>query len=92
VVEAIDDELLRSVRDRSGQLVEGLTPFGRVRGLGLLLAVELDRPAGPVVAAALEHGLVIGSAGENVLRFTPPLTLSSEEAEHGLELLTEVLS
>jgi predicted acetylornithine/succinylornithine family transaminase len=92
VVEAIDDQLLGSVRDRSGQLVEGLTPFGRVRGLGLLLAVELDRPAGPVVAAALEHGLVIGSAGENVLRFTPPLTLSSEEAEHGLELLTEVLS
>ncbi len=35
---------------------------------------------------------MIGSAGENVLRLTPPLTLSSEEAEHGLELLTEVLS
>jgi predicted acetylornithine/succinylornithine family transaminase len=92
VVEAIGDELLSSVRDRSGQLVEGLTQFGRARGLGLLLAVELDQPAGPVVAAALEHGLVIGSAGENVLRFTPPLTLSSEEAEHGLELLTEVFS
>jgi acetylornithine aminotransferase len=92
VVEAIDDELLSSVGERSQQLVEGLAPFGQVRGLGLLLAVELDRPAGPVVAAALEHGLVIGSAGENVLRLTPPLTLSREEAEHGLELLTEVLS
>ena len=33
--------------------------------LGLLLAVELDRPAAPVVDAALEHGLVVGTAGEN---------------------------
>ena len=63
-----------------------------MRGLGLLLAVELDRPAAPVVDAALEHGLVIGSAGENTLRLTPPLTLTADETELGLELLTEVLT
>ena len=62
-----------------------------VRGLGLLLAVELDRPAAPVVEAALEHGLVIGSAGERTLRLTPPLTLTAEEAEHGIQLLKGVL-
>jgi 4-aminobutyrate aminotransferase-like enzyme len=70
----------------------GLAAFGEVRGLGLLLAVELDQPAAPVVAAALEHGLVIGSAGEQTLRLTPPLTLSMEEARHGIELLEEVLA
>ena len=63
-----------------------------MRGLGLLLAVELDRPAGPVVAAALEHGLVIGSAGESTLRLTPPLTLTEDEATLGLALLAEVLA
>jgi acetylornithine/succinyldiaminopimelate/putrescine aminotransferase len=91
VVDTVDDELLAGVRRVSEILRGGLAAFGDVRGLGLLLAVELDRPAGPVVAAALERGLVIGSAGENVLRLTPPLTLTAGEAEHGLSLLAEVL-
>ena len=80
------------MREVSAQLREGLAAFGSVRGLGLLLAVELDRPAAPVVTAALEHGLVLGSAGENTLRLTPPLTLSADEAELGLQLLKEVLT
>ena len=92
VVDTIDDALLAHVREISAQLRAGLAAFGSVRGLGLLLAVELDRPAAPVVAAALEHGLVLGSAGENTLRLTPPLTLSADEAELGLQLLKEVLT
>jgi acetylornithine/succinyldiaminopimelate/putrescine aminotransferase len=63
-----------------------------VRGRGLLLGAELDRPAGPVVAAALEAGLLVGSAGETVLRLTPPLTIGSDEVETGLALLEEVLT
>jgi acetylornithine/N-succinyldiaminopimelate aminotransferase len=92
VVETVDETLLEQVRERSAQLAAGLHPFGEVRGLGLLLAVELDRPAGPVVEAALEHGLVIGSAGERTLRLTPALTLTAEEAEHGIQLLKGVLA
>ena len=79
------------MRERSDQLSAGLAPFGAVRGLGLLLAVELDRPAAPVVEAALEHGLVIGSAGEQTLRLTPPLTITADEVALGLQLLGEVL-
>ena len=83
VVDTIDDALLAHVGEISAQVRTGLGAFGSVRGLGLLLAVELDRPAAPVVAAALEHGLVLGSAGENTLRLTPPLTLTAEEADLG---------
>jgi acetylornithine/succinyldiaminopimelate/putrescine aminotransferase len=92
VVDTIDDDLLADVRELSVLLANGLARFGDVRGLGLLLAVELDRPAWPVVEAALEHGLVIGSAGERTLRLTPPLTLTAEEATVGLHLLGEVLA
>jgi predicted acetylornithine/succinylornithine family transaminase len=92
VVDAIDDELLTHVAAVSARLVEGLAPLGEVRGLGLLLAVELDRAAGPVVEEALAHGLVVGTAGERTLRLTPPLTLTLPEAELGIRLLTEVLS
>ena len=87
VVDTIDDELLAHVHDVSRHLRDGLAAFGEVRGLGLLLAVELDRPAAPVVEAALANGLVIGSAGENVLRLTPPLTLTHDEAALALTLL-----
>jgi acetylornithine/N-succinyldiaminopimelate aminotransferase len=92
VVDAIDDELLAHVRAVSAQLAGGLAAFGEVRGLGLLLAVELDRDVAPVVEAALEHGLVIGSAGERTLRLTPPLTLTADEAALFIEILREVLA
>ena len=92
VVDTIDEALLAHVREISAQLSAGLSSFGEVRGLGLLLAVELDRPAAPVVEAALELGLVIGSAGEQTLRLTPPLTLTADEAAHGLEMLKGALA
>jgi acetylornithine aminotransferase len=92
VVDTIDDTLLAQVRSTSDFLTTELAQFGEVRGLGLLLAVELDRPAGPVVEAALDHGLVIGSAGERTLRLTPPLTLSAQDGALGIELLGEVLA
>jgi acetylornithine/succinyldiaminopimelate/putrescine aminotransferase len=88
VVDAIDDELLAHVRALSERFA---TSLPNVRGLGLLLAVELDRPAAPVAAAALAHGLVVGTAGDTTLRLTPPLTLSESDADLGIHLLTEVL-
>ena len=92
VVETIDEPLLAQVRSTSDFFVGALAQFGEVRGLGLLLAVELDRPAAPVVEAALQHGLVIGSAGERTLRLTPPLTLSADEAVLAVDLLADVLT
>jgi 4-aminobutyrate aminotransferase-like enzyme len=76
----------------STHLRDGLAELGEVRGLGLLLAVELDRPVAPVVEAALAHGLVIGSAGKRTLRLTPPLTLSLDEASLALTLLEGALA
>jgi acetylornithine/succinyldiaminopimelate/putrescine aminotransferase len=88
VCDAITDDLLAAVRRHSAVIAERLPG---VRGLGLLLAVELDRPAGELVAACLERGLLVGTAGETALRLTPPLTLTTEELEHGLGILQEVL-
>ena len=92
VVDAIDDALLAHVRQVSSQLFSGLDPLGSVRGLGLLIGIELDRPAGPVVEAALANGLVVGTAGERTLRLAPPLTISTDDAALAVELLTEVIA
>jgi acetylornithine/succinyldiaminopimelate/putrescine aminotransferase len=70
----------------------GLAVLGVVGGLGLLRGVELPRPAAPIVEAALANGLVIGSAGEHILRLTPPLTLSLDEAALALVLLEGALA
>ena len=91
VVDALDDELLTHVGEMSERLAAGLEPLGAVRGRGLLLGVELDRPVGPVVEAALQNGLVVGSAGERTLRLAPPLTISADEADLAVRLLAEVL-
>ncbi|HEY2328148.1 MAG TPA: acetylornithine/succinylornithine family transaminase [Gaiellaceae bacterium] len=92
VVDTIDDALLAHVKSVSKLLAQGLSHFGEVRGAGLLLAVELNRPAQEIVEAALENGLVIGSAGPNTLRLTPPLTLTEDEAGLAVHLLSEVLA
>ncbi len=89
VVDAIDDDLLAHVREIGSRFEEA---FEHVRGAGLLLALELGHPAGPVAHAALEHGLLVGTAGETALRLTPPLTISVEEADLGIDLLREVLA
>ena len=89
VVDAVDDELLAQVRATSEKLASALP---NVRGLGLLLAVEVDGPTGPFVDAALERGLVIGTAGPTTLRLTPPLTISADETEQAIAILLEVLA
>ena len=95
VLDAIDDELLASVRASSAALVAGLAALSgvlEVRGKGLLLGAELDRPAAGVVAAAREAGLLVLSAGENVLRLTPPLTIGEPEIAAALAALGEALA
>ncbi len=62
-----------------------------VRGLGLMLAVELDRPAAALVAQALERGLLINVTAGSVVRLLPPLVLSDTEAERLVELLSALL-
>ena len=95
VVETVDDALLGEVVRRGEELknrLERLPGAVEVRGLGLLLGLEIDRVARDVIAACAEKGVLVGSAGERVLRLTPPLTINDEELDHGLTVLEEVLA
>jgi len=95
VLDVIDDDFLAGVRAAGEQLAGGLRSLPgveEVRGAGLLLGCELDRPAAGVVSACLDAGLVVGSAGERVLRLTPPLVVTPGEVERALGILREVLA
>jgi acetylornithine/N-succinyldiaminopimelate aminotransferase len=88
VVETIDEELLANVRERGAQLAEALP----VRGAGLLLGIETEQPAANAVAACLDAGLLVTSAGPTTLRLTPPLTVSRDEVAQAISILQEVLA
>ncbi|MEA1923968.1 MAG: hypothetical protein U9N63_15120, partial [Pseudomonadota bacterium] len=53
---------------------------------------DLKVPVGEVVSACLEQRLLVGSAGDNTLRLTPPLIIEEAEIENLLRILTEVFS
>ncbi len=63
-----------------------------VRGQGLILGMELDRPARPIVEACLEDGLLINVTADRVLRFVPPLIISRDEIDEACTILERVLT
>lgn len=80
-------------------LMDGLRELGRtsaavrtVRGRGLLIGVELDRPAGPVVDACREAGLLALTAGERVLRLAPPLIVDQRDCDRALAIIARALA
>jgi acetylornithine/succinyldiaminopimelate/putrescine aminotransferase len=94
VVEAIDDELLANVVARGDQLASGLAGVAgvrEVRGRGLLLAGVLDGDAAAVVDACRERGLLVLTAGSDVLRLLPPLVITEAEADEALSIIGAVL-
>lgn len=64
-----------------------------VRGLGLMVAADLDKPiARDLVLKALEAGLIINATSENTLRFVPPLILTIELVDRATEVLLRILN
>ena len=62
-----------------------------VRGLGLMIGVELDRPGAPVLEACVQKGFLINCAQEKVLRFVPPLVVTEKEIDQLIEALDAAL-
>jgi len=63
-----------------------------VRGTGLLLGLEFSVPVAGLIAAAREQGLLVISAGENVLRLCPPLIINRQEIDSAVEILSHCLN
>lgn len=68
--------MLRGFKD-SLQAVQGIRD---IRGKGLMIGIELDRPCGELVAQALQAGLLINVTANSVVRLLPPLIITDEEA------------
>ena len=84
---AMGDYLLQQLQ----QLREHYPFVKQVRGLGLIIGMELDIEGGDIVKTALDRGLLINCTVGKVLRFLPPLTVSKEEIDEAMDILDGIL-
>jgi len=66
--------------------------FGEVRGAGLMWGIELDRPANAVARELLDHGFVVGTAREKVIRLLPPYNVPKKALIEFMDALSLVLN
>jgi len=90
--------LLERAVETGGRMLERLRPaadlaeVAEVRGVGLMLGVELegDRDAGPVAARALERGVVVRASGQKIV-MSPPLVIEAEQADRVVDTVLDEL-
>jgi acetylornithine/N-succinyldiaminopimelate aminotransferase len=94
-----DSKLLANVRDRSAELRQGLEALSakfnfirEVRGEGLILGVELSIEGGPIVAAAMERGLLINCTHDFTIRLLPPFLITRAQVREFLHRFELVLA
>jgi acetylornithine/N-succinyldiaminopimelate aminotransferase len=63
-----------------------------VRAQGLMVGVELAMPGASIVQAAMDQGLLINCTHGNVLRFLPPYTITEQELDSAVEILTRIFA
>jgi acetylornithine/N-succinyldiaminopimelate aminotransferase len=69
----------------------GLPGVVEVRGQGLMLGIELDRPCGVILSQAMQAGLLLSVTADSVIRLVPPLILSQEEADEIVAILVPLI-
>ncbi|MEF7613918.1 aspartate aminotransferase family protein [Aquincola sp. MAHUQ-54] len=80
--------LLRAGLERE---LEGVEGFVEIRGQGLMLGIELDRPCGDLLRIACENGLLLSVTADRVVRLVPSLILSAEEAAQIVAILCPLI-
>lgn len=69
----------------------GVEGVNDIRGLGLMIGIELNRPCKELVGEALEKGLLINVTADKVIRLLPPLVISDEQADQVVNLLAPLI-
>ena len=69
----------------------GVKGFREIRGQGLMLGIELDKPCGVLLAQGAERGLLVSVTAERVVRLVPPLILGKEEADEIVAILVALI-
>lgn len=79
------------IRQDLAERLQGVAGVREIRGQGLMIGIELDRPCGDLVRRALERQLLINVTADSVVRLLPPLILKRDEAAVLTETLAELI-
>jgi len=79
------------VRADFAKALEGQAGVAAIRGDGLMIGIELDRPCGELVSRALERGLLINVTAENVVRLLPSLVFTDDDAGELVAILAPLI-
>ena len=71
--------------------LSGLEGVTEIRGLGLMIGIELDRPCTELVVKAIEQGLLINVTAERVVRLLPPLITTEKQADMIIDQVSELI-
>lgn len=85
-------EIAAYFEEKLDALVEKYEFLTARRGVGLMQGLVCEKPVGAVAKAALEKGLIVISAGSNVIRMVPPLVIEPEHVDEMISKLDEVLA
>lgn len=90
-------EFLNSVKEKGNYIISEISLMNapvvsEIRGRGLMIGVKVKASHKEIAKKCLAEGLMILTAGKDVLRFLPPLTITYGEIDKGLEILRKVLS
>lgn len=95
----VSSDILENVNKQSKYLICKLNELkdkysfiNDVRGVGLMLGMELDFSVSNIINEALNKGLLLLNSGQNIIRFVPSLIIKEEEIDIGIEILDEILS
>jgi len=93
------EEFLQEITEKSDYLMERLNTsiaplslVSSIRGKGLMIGIECSQNVSHLVESLIEKGLLVLSAGPHVLRLLPPLTVSREEIDKAVDLMSDVLT
>jgi len=92
------DGLLENAERTGGYLMErlhgelgGLPGVREIRGRGLMVGIELDRPCGELVRRCLDAGLVLNVTADTVIRLLPPLIFAREHVDRLVDTLAPMV-
>ncbi|MFY9346534.1 MAG: aspartate aminotransferase family protein [Orrella sp.] len=81
----------QAMKARLDSELGSLAGVKEIRGQGLMIGIELDRPCGELVTKAMNNGLLINVTRDKVVRLLPPLILTSQEADMLLDILIPLI-
>ena len=80
------------LKERLQETLGGLKGVKEVRGYGLMIGIELDRPCGAIMQQALDAGLLLSVTADSVIRLVPPLIITTAEADEIVSILAPIVT